>query len=63
MYFVLVCYNCGQFLLAKTGQKTKWCPYCDARLALEKARKVGSARDAYQALNLVQALKTKKGSV
>ena len=60
MYFVLVCYNCGQFLLAKTGQKTKRCPYCDARLTLEKARKVGTASDAYQALNLVQALKTQK---
>jgi DNA-directed RNA polymerase subunit RPC12/RpoP len=60
MYLVLVCYNCGQFLLAKTGQKTKRCPYCDARLALEKARKIGSASDAYQALHLVQALKTKK---
>jgi hypothetical protein len=31
-------------------------------LALEKARKVGTASDAYQALNLVQALKTKKSN-
>lgn len=57
MYVVIACYNCGQFLLAKIGQKTKRCPYCETRLVLEKAKKVGSVENAQQALDLVQALK------
>ena len=60
MYVVIVCYNCGQFLLAKTEQKTKRCPYCETRLVLEKAKKVASAKNTQQALNLVQALKRRK---
>lgn len=60
MYVVIVCYNCGQFLLGKIGQKTKLCPYCDTKLVLRKTKKVGSARDAREALALVQALKAGK---
>ncbi len=57
MYMVVVCYNCGQLLLAKTGQKTKGCPYCGTRLILRRAKEVGSAKGSREALNLIQALK------
>ncbi len=62
MYVVITCYKCGQFLLARTGQKTKRCPYCETRLALEKTKKVASAKNAQQALDLVQALKQTRAS-
>ncbi|MBA7652684.1 hypothetical protein ES703_60523 [subsurface metagenome] len=38
MYVVFVCYNCGRFLLAKSTQKTRRCPYCEARLTLIKTK-------------------------
>jgi len=57
MYMVVVCYNCGRFLLAKIGQKTKRCPYCGTRLVLRRAKKVASAKGSREALNLIQTLK------
>jgi DNA-directed RNA polymerase subunit RPC12/RpoP len=60
MYMVIVCYGCGQLLLAKTGQKTKRCPYCDARLVLDKTRKVVHVKTAQKASSVIRALKRKE---
>ena len=60
MYIVVVCYGCGQFLLAKTGQKTRRCPYCEARLVLDKTKKVAHVETAREASNLIRALKRKE---
>jgi len=62
MYMVIACYRCGQLLLAKTAQKTRRCPRCEARLLLEKAKKVAYAKSASEASNLIRALK-KRGTV
>jgi len=60
MYMVIVCYGCGQLLLAKTGQTTKRCPYCDARLVLDKTRKVVHVKTAQKASSVIRALKRKE---
>lgn len=62
MYVVTVCYVCGRFLLAKTGQKTRRCPYCETRLILDKAKKVASAKTAQEASHLIRTLKRKKNA-
>jgi len=59
MYLVIVCYNCGQFLLAKTGQKTRRCPYCETRLVLDKTKKVAHTKTAQEASSVIRALKRK----
>ena len=60
MYVVIVCYKCGQFLLAKADQKTRQCAYCEKRLILDKTKKVASAKTAQEASVLIRALKRKK---
>jgi DNA-directed RNA polymerase subunit RPC12/RpoP len=59
MYLVIVCYNCGQLLLAKAGQKTRRCPYCETRLVLHKAKNVAHTKTAQEASSLIRALKRK----
>ncbi len=60
MYLVIVCYRCGQLLLAKTTQKTRRCPHCEARLVLEKVKKVAHAKSASEASSLIRALKRRE---
>jgi DNA-directed RNA polymerase subunit RPC12/RpoP len=60
MYLVVLCYRCGQLLLAKTTQKTRSCPRCEARLFLEKAKKVAHAKSASEASSLIRTLKKKR---
>ncbi|MDH5438015.1 MAG: DUF1922 domain-containing protein [Candidatus Bathyarchaeota archaeon] len=62
MYAVIVCYRCGQLLLAKTTQKTRRCPRCEARLVLEKVKKVAHAKSASEASSLIRALKRRKAA-
>ena len=59
MYLVIVCYQCGQLLLAQDAQKTRRCPYCDARLVLDKTKKVARAKTAREASDLIRFLKSK----
>jgi len=59
MYLVILCYNCGQLLLAKTSQKTRRCPYCETQLVLDKTKKVAHTKTAKEASNLIRALKRK----
>jgi DNA-directed RNA polymerase subunit RPC12/RpoP len=60
MYVVIVCYRCGRLLLAKTAQKTRRCPHCEARLVLEKVKKVAHAKSASEASSLIRALKRRE---
>jgi DNA-directed RNA polymerase subunit RPC12/RpoP len=55
---VVVCYNCGGLLLAKTEQKTRTCPYCGSTVILQKARKVASAKSASEASVILRKLKS-----
>jgi DNA-directed RNA polymerase subunit RPC12/RpoP len=61
MYTVVTCYKCGRFLLARTSQKTKLCPYCGFRFNVEKSRKVAFAKSAREASLLLRRLKSLKG--
>jgi DNA-directed RNA polymerase subunit RPC12/RpoP len=55
--FVVVCSKCGGFFLAKADQKTRTCPYCGSRVAVERVKKLGSAKTTLEASNLLQRLK------
>lgn len=61
-YAVIVCHKCGGYLMAKTGQKTRTCPYCGSKILLEKARKVASAKTANEASTLLRKIKEKAKS-
>jgi DNA-directed RNA polymerase subunit RPC12/RpoP len=54
---VVVCSRCGGLLLAKAEQKTRTCPYCGAKVELEKAKTVASAPNAYEASDILRKLK------
>lgn len=58
-YAVVVCGKCGGYLLAKTDQKTRTCPYCGSKILLDKARKVTSAKTANEASALLRKIKEK----
>jgi len=45
-------------LLAKAGQKTRTCPYCGSKVALDRAKKVASAENAYEASEILRKLKS-----
>jgi len=57
-YIIVQCGNCGGFLLAKAEQKTRTCPYCGFKITLNKAKKVASAKDAYEASKTLRMLKS-----
>ena len=58
-YIIVVCSECGGYLLAKNGQKSRTCPYCGSRILLEKARRVASAQNANEASAILRRLKEK----
>jgi len=59
-YAVVACGKCGGYLLAKTDQKTRTCPYCGSKILLEKAKKVAFAKTANEASLLLRRIKEKK---
>jgi predicted nucleic acid-binding Zn-ribbon protein len=54
---IIQCTRCGGFLLAKIEQKTRTCPYCGCTVVVERAKKVASAKDAYEASTTLRKLK------
>lgn len=56
-FLILTCSECGGLLLAKTDQKSRTCPYCGARVAVEKAKRVAAARTAQEASMILRRLK------
>jgi len=57
-FLVVVCGKCGGFLLAKAEQRTRTCPYCGFKVLVEKAKKVASAKNAYEASKTLRKLKS-----
>lgn len=55
---VVMCGRCGGLFLAKADQKTRTCPYCGFKLALDRAKKVASAENAYEASEILRKLKS-----
>ncbi|MEM1563464.1 MAG: DUF1922 domain-containing protein [Candidatus Bathyarchaeia archaeon] len=58
-YIIVVCGECGGYLLAKASQKSRTCPYCGSRVLLEKAKKVASAEKVNEASMILRKLKEK----
>lgn len=58
-YLIVVCSECGGYLLAKAPQKTRTCPYCGSKVILENAKKVAATRNANEASALLRKLKEK----
>ena len=56
-FLIVMCGRCGGFLLARAEQKTRTCPYCGFKVLVEKAKKVASAKNAYEASEILRRLK------
>lgn len=59
VYVIVVCGKCGGYLLARSDQKTRTCPYCGSRVLMGKVKKVASAEDASKASTILRKLKAK----
>jgi len=57
-FLIVVCGKCGGFLLARAEQKTRTCPYCGSKVVLDKAKKIASAENAYEASKILRKLKS-----
>ena len=58
---IVVCSRCGGLLMATNDQKTRTCPYCGSRVDVRKAKKVASAKNAFEASDILRDLKSRKG--
>jgi len=58
---IIVCSRCSSLFLALEGQKTRTCPYCNTRVDVRKAKKVASAKNAFEASEMLREIKSKKG--
>jgi DNA-directed RNA polymerase subunit M/transcription elongation factor TFIIS len=58
---IVECNRCGGLLMAANDQKTRTCPYCGARVDIERAKKVASAKNAFEASEMLRDLKSRKG--
>jgi len=56
-FLIIVCGRCGGFLSAKAEQETRTCPYCGFKVAVNKAKRVSSAENAYEASRILRKLK------
>jgi predicted RNA-binding Zn-ribbon protein involved in translation (DUF1610 family) len=55
---IMMCGNCGGYLLAKEENQTRTCPYCGRTVVVQKAKKVASAQNAYEASEILKQLKS-----
>lgn len=60
-YVVFVCSGCGRFLVAKAGQKSKRCNYCESLVDLWRTRRIAGAASAREASKIARELKMRKG--
>ena len=58
---IVACNSCGGLLMATDNQKTRTCPYCGSRVDLKRAKKVASAKTAFEASEILRDLKSRKG--
>ncbi len=57
-FLIVVCRKCGGLLLAKAEQKTRTCPYCGFKVLVDKAKKIASAKNVYEASEILRKLKS-----
>ena len=58
---IVVCSRCGGLLMATNEQKTRTCPYCGSRIDLKRAKRIASAKNAFEASEILRDLKSRKG--
>jgi len=58
---IVVCSRCGGLLMASNDQKTRTCPYCGSRIDLKRAKRIASAKNAFEASEILRELKSRKG--
>jgi predicted RNA-binding Zn-ribbon protein involved in translation (DUF1610 family) len=58
---IITCNRCGGLFLVKEGQKTKNCPYCGKHADVRSAKKVASAKNAFEASEMLREIKSRKG--
>lgn len=58
---IIVCNRCGGLFMAADGQKTRTCPYCSTHVDVRKAKKVASAKNAFEASEMLRDIKSRKG--
>jgi len=56
---IIICSRCGGMLLSNAEQKTKSCQYCGTRIIVENAKKIASAKTAFEASEILKKIKTK----
>jgi DNA-directed RNA polymerase subunit M/transcription elongation factor TFIIS len=59
---ILECPKCTGLLLAAKTQKTRACPYCGARVELQKAKRLASAKTAFEASEMLRKIKAQRQS-
>jgi DNA-directed RNA polymerase subunit RPC12/RpoP len=47
--------------MAANDQKTRTCPYCGSRIDLKRVKKIASAKNAFEASEILRDLKSRKG--
>lgn len=57
--YIIECNKCGHLLIINCNQKTKTCTYCDKQIIICKAKKLISAKNAYEASIILKNLKNK----
>ena len=58
---IIVCNQCGGLVLAADHLKTRTCPHCSTRIIVRRAKKIASAKDAFEASEILREIKSKKG--
>ena len=58
---IVKCPKCGGYMLSVQKQKTKICPYCGAHVNLQRAQKVASADNPFEASEMLRRLKAERG--
>ncbi|MEM3641122.1 MAG: DUF1922 domain-containing protein [Candidatus Bathyarchaeia archaeon] len=56
-FLIVVCSHCGKFLIANAQRKTRTCPHCGFKVVIERAKRVASAQNAYDASAILRRLK------
>jgi hypothetical protein len=60
--FIIECTNCKGLMLAATGQKTKTCPYCGAKVNLQRTHRIAKAKNAFEASEILRQIKSRRQS-
>jgi len=58
---IVMCPQCGGLMMATKAQKTKLCPYCDARVDMTRVQRIASASNAVKASAMLRKLKSEQG--